>query len=62
MRRRLAIGTMTVIGLLCAVYAADYAVVRYRVARNRAPSGTVTVYRYYAIQKTRLACIRCFRT
>jgi hypothetical protein len=51
MRRRLAIGMFSVVGLLCALYAGDYAVLRYRAARNRGPFGTVTVYRYYAIQK-----------
>jgi hypothetical protein len=51
MRRRLAIGTVSMIGLWCAIYAGDYAALRYREARNRGPFGTVIVYRYYAIQK-----------
>jgi len=51
MRRKLAIVTVAVVGLLCAIYTGDYALLHYRSARNRQPFGTVTVYRYYAIQK-----------
>jgi len=50
MRRRLATAVVVVAGILCAVYLGDYAVLRYRLARNSA-LGKVTVYRYYAIQK-----------
>jgi len=51
MRPKLAIVIVAVIGFLCAIYAGDYAVWRYRAVRNRRPFGSVTVYRYYAIQK-----------
>ena len=32
-------------------YLIDYAVLRIRIARNREPFGTVTVHRYYAVEK-----------
>jgi hypothetical protein len=32
-------------------YLLDYAVLRIRMARNRGPFGTVTVHRYYAVEK-----------
>jgi hypothetical protein len=51
MTRMLRSGPLLLLILACLVYAGDYVVVRYRVARNRAPFGTVTVYHYYAIQE-----------
>lgn len=46
----------TLVALLCGVgllYLGDYAVLRYRIARNRMPYDTVTVQVYYAVpQKT----------
>jgi hypothetical protein len=37
--------------VFAALYAADYGFLQIRVARNREPFGTVTVHRYYAVQK-----------
>jgi hypothetical protein len=51
MRSKLVIGTVSVLGLLCVIYAGDYAVLRFRLAGNSSALGSVTVYRYYAIQK-----------
>ena len=43
-------GLVVVVG---AVYLGDYAVLRYRIFRNHAPYGSVTVNAYYAVpQKT----------
>jgi len=50
MRRRLATAAVVVIAMFGAIYVGDYAVLRFRAARNVA-LGKVTVYRYYAIQK-----------
>jgi len=50
-KRALKIAPLLLFGLLCLVYLADYAVLKYRVAENRGALGTVTVYSYYAIQK-----------
>lgn len=50
-KRRLIAGPLALVGLLCAVYLGDYAVIRYRVATKRGGLGTVTVYHYYAIQE-----------
>ncbi len=49
MKRRLIIVALALLTLLLALYAGDYFVLRYRIATNRNPFGTVTVYRYYAI-------------
>ena len=39
---------------LSILYISDYALIRYRMAKNRSPFGTVTVQRYYAVpQKNR---------
>ena len=39
---------------LSALYIGDYVSIRYRLAKNRAPFGVVTVQRYYAVpQKNR---------
>jgi len=39
---------------LSILYISDYALIRYRMAKNRSPLGTVTVQRYYAVpQKNR---------
>ena len=51
MRRKLAIGILSVAGFLCIIYAGDYALLRYRAARNPGVFGSVTVYHYLAIQK-----------
>jgi hypothetical protein len=41
------------VGAGCLIYAGDYAVFHYRVARNLSPFDTVTVNAYYAVpQKT----------
>ena len=37
--------------LVFLAYATDYAVLRYRVARNRSPYGKVNILVYYAIQE-----------
>jgi hypothetical protein len=37
--------------LIAVVYACDYIVLRYRIAKNRNAFGTVTVERYYAIKQ-----------
>lgn len=34
---------------LVAVYCGDYAIVRYRIAKNRDPFGAVPIQRYYAV-------------
>ncbi len=42
--------TLIVLALTTAiVYAGDYLLLRYRIARNQSPFGTVTVRRYYAV-------------
>ena len=44
--------TLLVLLLLAAVaYAADYAVLRYRIATNRAPFATITVHPYDAVPR-----------
>ena len=42
-------GFAAVVLTLGVVYATDYLVLRYRIARNEAPFGTVTVRPYYAV-------------
>lgn len=44
---------LVIVGLLAVavVYAADYLLLRYRVATNRNPYGTVTVQPYYAVPR-----------
>jgi hypothetical protein len=37
--------------LFGALYAGDYVLLRYRVARNQGGLGTVTIYRYYAVEE-----------
>jgi hypothetical protein len=46
--KRLSISFVLGLGLL---YASDYAILRYRVAANRNPYGTVTVQPYYAVPR-----------
>lgn len=47
---RALVGLLVVAGV---IYLGDYAVLRYRIFRNQAPYGTVTVNAYYAVpQKT----------
>lgn len=46
---RYALAMATALALLA--YGTDYAVLRYRVARNRSPYGKVTILDYYAIQE-----------
>jgi hypothetical protein len=50
-RRTFFIAALSLLALLLALYSGDYLVLRYRIVRKREPFGTVTVYRYYAIQK-----------
>jgi hypothetical protein len=50
-KRILAMGLAALITLLAAIYLGDYAVLRYRAAKNLGAFGSVTIYRYYAIQK-----------
>lgn len=40
---------VTLVLITAASYACDYLLLRYRVARNRSPFGTVTVRPYYAV-------------
>ena len=40
---------LTVVAVSVTAYAIDYGVLRYRIARNQAPYGTVTVRPYYAV-------------
>ncbi len=42
---------ITAVLLLAALYAGDYASVRYRVPKSRSPFGQVQVRRYYAVQQ-----------
>lgn len=43
--------TLFVVAGIALLYAADYLVLRYRVATNRSPYGTVTVQPYYAVPR-----------
>jgi hypothetical protein len=51
LKRVLIIGLSTALGLTALAYAADYAVFRYRVARNHEPFRQVTVTSYDAVQQ-----------
>jgi hypothetical protein len=50
-KRLLAAGLLTALGLTALAYAVDYAVFRYRVAANRQPFGQVTVTSYDAVRQ-----------
>lgn len=53
MKKVIGYGVVYFLAAAVLIYAIDYAVLRYRVARNRNPYGTVTVQSYYAVpQKT----------
>lgn len=51
MKRKLAIAVLSLAAIFLLVYAGDYAVLRYRIAKNRNPFGSVTVYPYYAVEE-----------
>lgn len=51
MRRVLTRVLISVVIALAVLYALDYLVLRYRVASNRNPYGTVTVRPYYAVPR-----------
>ena len=50
MRRALVWGVLLLAGLTAVAFAADYAVIRYRIGTQRAPFGTVLVRPYYAVR------------
>jgi hypothetical protein len=50
-RRIFLIVALSLLALLLALYTGDYLVLRYRMAKNRNPFGTVTISRYYVIQE-----------
>jgi len=49
MRRLLARAILYAALSLCALYAGDYLVLRYRIAANREPFGSVQIRLYYAV-------------
>jgi hypothetical protein len=49
LKRLIAIGLSSAMGLILLAYAVDYGVFRYRVAANRQPLGQITVTRYDAV-------------
>jgi len=49
LKRVIAIGLLSAMGLTLLAYAADYAVFRYRLSSNRRPFGQVTVTTYDAV-------------
>jgi hypothetical protein len=51
MKRYLAFIILILGTILLMVYAADYLLIRYKLARNHHPFGSVTVGHYYAIEK-----------
>jgi len=51
MKRSLAFIILSLGTILLMVYAANYLLIRYKLARNHDPLGSVTVRRYYAIEK-----------
>jgi hypothetical protein len=51
MKRYLAFIVIILGSALLAIYVADYLIVRYKVARKHDPFGSVTVRRYYSIEK-----------
>ena len=51
MKKVLGISTLGIVALAALTYAADYAVLRVRIARNLTPYGTETVRQYYAISE-----------
>ena len=50
LRRGLIWGSLLLAGLAAIPFSADYAVLRYRIAAQRAPFGAVTVRPYYAVR------------
>lgn len=51
MARRLGRWFVAVIALVALVYAADYAILRYRVSANKAAFDTITVKPYYSVPR-----------
>ncbi len=51
MRHVLARVIVSIVATLAVLYVIDYAVLRYRVAGNKNPYGTVTVRPYYAVPR-----------
>ncbi len=49
LKRAIAIGLSSVVGVALLAYGVDYAVFRYRVASNRQPYGQITVTSYDAV-------------
>lgn len=54
MKRGITLAVLSLVILSAAVYAGDYAVLRFRLAKGKRPFGTVTVYRYYAVEEKNL--------
>lgn len=50
LKRILLLTLASLAGILALAYACDYAVLRYRMAGNREPYGSVTVRHYYAVE------------
>ena len=51
MKRTAVITILSLVTLAGMAYVGDYAILRYRVAANRAPFGNVAVRSYYAVQE-----------
>jgi hypothetical protein len=51
MKRGITLAAVSLVILSALVYAGDYVVLRYRVAKGKQPFGTVSVYSYYAVQE-----------
>jgi hypothetical protein len=51
LKRFIAGVVLSVLGVTAAAYAVDYAVFRYRVAKDQQPFGEITVTRYYAVEQ-----------
>jgi uncharacterized membrane protein len=50
-KRIVAIGIGSLLAVFLVTYGGDYLVVRYRIATNHDPYGSVTVQRYYAVKE-----------
>jgi hypothetical protein len=49
MKRTLAVTLLSLVACTAIVFVADYGILRYRVASNRNPYGSVTTYVYYSV-------------
>jgi len=49
-RRMLIVSSVGLLGLLCLLYIVDYARLRYKVAKNQEPFGSIKVQHYYAVK------------